>query len=64
MKVDLTEQEWNQLLNCAALAPYAQVQPLIVKIAKQLADQLPSAQVPAKPDPQEVKASYKQREMR
>ncbi len=45
MKVELTEQEWNHLLNCAALAPYAQVQSLIVKIAKQLAQQVS----PAKP---------------
>jgi hypothetical protein len=36
MTVDLTEQEWNQLLNCATLAPYAQVAPLIQKIVQQL----------------------------
>jgi hypothetical protein len=50
MTVNLTEQEWNQLLNCAALAPYAQVQPLITKVAKQLSAQLPKPPEPAPGD--------------
>ncbi len=49
MKVELTEQEWNHLLNCAALAPYAQVQPLITKVVKQLAEQMPPDTKPVEP---------------
>jgi len=39
MTVELTEDEWMRLLNCAALAPYSQVQPLIVKISDQILKQ-------------------------
>jgi hypothetical protein len=37
--VELTEQEWNALLQCASLAPYAQVAPLIVSVVQQLQKQ-------------------------
>lgn len=36
MTVDLTEEEWSRLLNAAALAPYAQIAPLIEKVAIQI----------------------------
>jgi len=44
MNITLTEEEWYRLLNCAALAPYAQVQPLIAKISDQLLKQRNEAQ--------------------
>jgi hypothetical protein len=37
--VELTEQEWNALLQCAALAPYAQVAGLINNVVQQLQKQ-------------------------
>jgi len=37
--VELTEQEWNVLLNSAALAPYAQVAALIQSVVQQLQKQ-------------------------
>jgi hypothetical protein len=36
MKVQLTEDEWARLLNAAALAPYAQIAPVIAKVLSQL----------------------------
>lgn len=36
MKVELTPEEWNRLLNAAALAPYSQIAPLIQKVVEQL----------------------------
>jgi hypothetical protein len=36
--VQLTEEEWNRVINAMALAPYSQVAPLLEKIAKQLVD--------------------------
>ncbi len=36
MQVELTEQEWTVLLNAAALAPYAQIAPLIQKVITQI----------------------------
>jgi hypothetical protein len=36
IKVELTEAEWSHLLNAAALAPYAQIAPLIQKIVEQI----------------------------
>jgi hypothetical protein len=35
MIVDLTVEEWNRLLNAAALAPYAQIAPIISKVVAQ-----------------------------
>lgn len=37
--VSMTEEEWVRLLNCAALAPFIQVQPLIHKITDQIVKQ-------------------------
>jgi hypothetical protein len=39
MTVELTEEEWGKLLNCATLAPYSQVAFLIQKIMPQLQKQ-------------------------
>jgi hypothetical protein len=39
VKVELTEEEWTRLINCAALAPYREVAPLIQKIMEQLLKQ-------------------------
>lgn len=39
MTVELTEEEWTRLLNAAALAPYAQIAPLIQKVVQQLQEQ-------------------------
>jgi hypothetical protein len=39
MTVELTEQEWATLLNAAALAPYAQIAPIIAKTMEQLQTQ-------------------------
>jgi hypothetical protein len=36
MKIELTEEEWTRLLNAAALAPYAQIAPLIQNVVQQL----------------------------
>ncbi len=36
MTITLTEEEWTRLLNAAALAPYAQIAPLIQNIVQQL----------------------------
>jgi hypothetical protein len=44
MKVELTQEEWGKLLNCAALAPYSQVAELIQKVVAQIQKQ---AQPPA-----------------
>ena len=38
MNIDLTKEEWNVLLNAAALAPYAQIAPLLHKISGQFAE--------------------------
>jgi hypothetical protein len=38
IKIELTQEEWSRLLNCAALAPFVQVASLIEKIAKQIQD--------------------------
>ncbi len=37
--VELTDQEWNALLNSAALAPYAQVASVIQNVVQQLQKQ-------------------------
>jgi hypothetical protein len=36
MKVELTEEEWTRFLNAAALAPYAQIAPVLSKVLSQL----------------------------
>ncbi len=41
MTVTLTEEEWTRLLNAAALAPFAQIAPLIQNVVKQLQEQKP-----------------------
>jgi hypothetical protein len=47
MTVTLTEEEWIRLLNAAALAPYAQIAPLIQNVVKQIQDQKPPSVDPA-----------------
>jgi hypothetical protein len=39
MIVDLTEEEWGRVVNAMALAPYAQIAPLIEKVAMQIRNQ-------------------------
>jgi hypothetical protein len=39
MKVELTQEQWNVLLNSAALAPYAQIAALLQNVVQQLQKQ-------------------------
>jgi len=36
MTVDMTEEEWIRLLNCAGLAPYREAKPVIDKVIAQI----------------------------
>ena len=46
MKVELTEEEWTRLLNCASSASYREVAPLIQKIMEQLLKQKNDNNIP------------------
>lgn len=36
IKVELSKEDWQRLLNAAALAPYAQIAPTLERLAAQL----------------------------
>ena len=39
MKIELSDEEWGKVLNAMALAPYAQIAPLMAKMFSQLQEQ-------------------------